>query len=813
MILSRTKIINTFFFLAFIFLLQSCTEEKFLFAINRVKVKDYPVDTPFVYSNKINIDGKISGDEETRLQENLASYWADSLYARRVQKLGYRYILRNPPVFDSGSIRTTHDFMNSFLFSQGYFNAAISDSFYIDTVYKGKKPPQYRTTVEMNIDIGKRVIIDSFSYDLQDETLQRIAKNTAKTSKIEPGKTPYSKEVLGAELDRLVNIYRNRGYYLLERNNLAAVVDTGNISLLNLTVDPFEQVHVIEEAQQKKLEKPTATVTIQQRRLADTTNSNQDTSFLKRFYTGRVYYFPETYITEVPDTILNHIQNFRVQNFRSYSVYYRRGLFKPKMFRQLNFLRTERMYNDNLFYKTVNTLNQIGAWKQVDTRTIIRGDSLDIYYFLYPDRKQNISYNLEASRNTGDVLTSSNFFGLALNTTYRNRNVWRNAVQSSTSFVNGVELSLNQSQVQNNSLFQAFQISLGQTYSFPRAFIPFKIKRPGRFDFGRTVISANASYADRRDYFRLRSFVADYGYDWKKRNKVWQARFPNIELYSLDTLPRLVEAFEQNPFLRNSFNTGKVISARGSLIITYPGNTDVTNYVRFSSELSIPWLYKISDRIYQFVKAEAEYRKTINLHRTVLATRAFAGIGYNYHVSQSLGITLPFYKQFIAGGPNSMRAWGLRQLGLGSSLLSDTSSTFRDRYGDMQLEANVEYRYPIAHYSSLNLNGALFVDAGNIWNVRKDPNNPQSEFNINRLGKDIAIGVGTGLRFDFNYFLIRVDMGIKLKDPARLDNNGWLDIPNFTWRNTEFDRYDANGKLIGAKRNNYAIQLGIGLPF
>ena len=484
------------------------------------------------------------------------------------------------------------------------------------------------------------------------------------------------------------------------------------------------------------------------------------------------------------------------------------------MFRQFNYLHSERLYNDNLFYKTVTTLNQIGSWKQVDTRAVIRDDSVDIYYFLYPDRKQNISYNLEASRNTGDVLTSSNFFGLALNITHRNRNVWRNAVQSSTSFVNGVELAVLQpSQTQNNSLIQAFQISLGQTYSFPRAFIPFKIKRPGRFDFGRTVISGNASYADRKDYFRLRSLVANYGYDWKKKNKVWQTRFPNIELYSLDTLPLLIEAFKQNPFLRNSFNTGKIISARGSLIVTYAGKPNITNYARLSTELCLPWLNNINDKIYEFVKAEGEYRKTINLHKTVLATRAFAGVGYNYNVSPALGVTLPFYKQFIAGGPNSMRAWGLRQLGLGSSLLSDTSSTFRDRYGDMQLEANAEYRYPMVHYSSVKLNGAIFVDAGNIWNVRKDPNNPGSEFNIGRLGKDIAIGVGTGLRFDFNYFLIRLDMGIKLKDPARLENNGWLDIANFTWRNREFDKYDSEGNLIGAKRNNYALQLGIGLPF
>ena len=158
-----------------------------------------------------------------------------------------------------------------------------------------------------------------------------------------------------------------------------------------------------------------------------------------------------------------------------------------------------------------------------------------------------------------------------------------------------------------------------------------------------------------------------------------------------------------------------------------------------------------------------------------------------------------------------MRAWGLRLLGLGSSLLSDTSSAFRDRYGDMQLETNLEYRYPLMHFSSLDIKGALFTDVGNIWNLRTDPNNPLGVFSFSRLGQDIAIGVGTGVRFDFNFFLIRIDMGIKLKDPARLENNGWLDVANFTWRNREFTKYDAQGNLI--KRNNFAIQLGIGLPF
>ncbi len=786
--------------------ITSCTSEKVLF-FNSVKVKNYPVDTPFVYNNIINLNDNINKDEKTRLQENLVGFWADSLYARRVEKFGVFYTLKNPPVFDTSTISITRRFMNGYLFSQGYFNAFLSDTFYIDTFHKGNHPVQYRTTMTMNINPEKRVFIDSVAYNLNDTSLQNITNFFSKASLIKPNKTPYSKEILTAELDRLVALYRQRGYYLLQRDNFAAVVDTVNAALLKLTLDPFEQAELIQQAADKRNKNPTASVNIQQRRFADTTVNFNDTSFLKKFYVRQVNYFPEMRITDLPDSMLNNTTLFKELSAKGYNVFYHQGTFNPGIFRHYNYLRINRLYNDNQLYKTINTYSQTGAWRQVDTRIKIINDSLDVNYFLYPERKQNITYNLEASRNTGDILTASNFFGLALNITYKNRNVFRQAIQSSTSFTNGVEFSFKKQQT--NSLLQAFQISLGQTYSIPRLLVPFKILRLGRLDFGRTVISANASYSDRQDYFRIRSLVANYGYNWKLKNKVWQVRFPNIELYSLDTLPLLRQAFSDNPFLRNSFNTGYVVSALANLAITYNGKTNVTNYAGFSIEESgLPGFKSNNSKIYQYIKVAAESRKLITFSKTSIALRAFAGVGYNYNKSGRFGATLPFFKQFIAGGPNSMRAWALRQLGLGSSFLSDTASTFRDRYGDMQLEANAEYRYPIAHFTSVNVNGALFVDAGNIWNIRKDAANPNSQFDISRLGNDIAIGAGTGLRFDFHYFLIRIDAGLKVKDPARLANNGWISIKNFSWRNHEFEKPGQN-----LKRNNYAVQLGIGLPF
>jgi outer membrane protein insertion porin family len=317
----------------------------------------------------------------------------------------------------------------------------------------------------------------------------------------------------------------------------------------------------------------------------------------------------------------------------------------------------------------------------------------------------------------------------------------------------------------------------------------------------------------------LRSLVSDMSFAWRVKNKYWEWKVPNIELYSLDTLILLKQQFIENPFLRTAFNTGSIVSTMISFTSAYPSLKHATqsNYYHFAIEEAgglIGIIKPFHDKIYRYIKVEGDYRKSFNFPRTSFVMRAYAGVGYNYG---NEGYTLPFYKQFFAGGPNSMRAWQLRQLGLGSSLLSDTAGTkdnaFRERYGDMQLEGNLEYRYRIADFSSLKLGGAVFADIGNIWNIKKDTLNPLGVFDLSRLGKDIAIGIGTGLRFDFNYFLIRIDGGIKLKDPARQENNGWLDFANFTWKNHEYERKDDHGNVISPNRNNFAIQLGIGLPF
>ena len=166
---------------------------------------------------------------------------------------------------------------------------------------------------------------------------------------------------------------------------------------------------------------------------------------------------------------------------------------------------------------------------------------------------------------------------------------------------------------------------------------------------------------------------------------------------------------------------------------------------------------------------------------------------------------LPFFKQFFVGGPNSMRAWGLRQLGQGSSLLNDTSSSsFKDRFGDIKIEGNFEYRFNVYSSRVVKIGSALFADVGNVWNLKHNDANANSEFNFNRFYKDVAIAIGTGLRLDFTIFLVRLDVAYKLKDPAREYNDGWINL-----KTASLKEYRGNGVEV----KNIGFQLGIGLPF
>lgn len=790
----RPKLTIVYLLILFTVLISSCSEK------SRTFVRNYPKNRAFVYENSIDLRGNLFKDEKKRLLNQLPNYWDDSLKVRKIQIAGLFYKIKNPPVFDSANFYHSVKSMNEFLNSQGYYYANLSYNFLIDTV-----KDQIRSHVTMKIDPGKNITLDSISYDLKDSVLQQVTNSEIKETLLKQGQ-PYSKQIISSELNRLVNLYRRNGFYKFTREDIYALVDSTNQQLLQLIVDPFEQAKLLAAIEKNKRGNPKWDVSIERVESADS-------SKIFQYKVRNLYYYPETKITDIPDSLLLD-KSFKEYREKEAVMKYKEGKFIYKPLKEYTYIKKGDLYNEDKYYKTANGLSQLGTWQNVDVKTVIvNKDSLDFYYFLTPSIKQSFKIDLEGSRNTGDIATG-NLLGISTNLSYNNRNVWRRAIQSVATFRTGVELNILTSKSNQNNLIQSFFINAAHTYIFPRLILPFKrFKGIDELDNRRTLFTVSGGYIERRTFYSLRTLVTSWGYEWKKGNTIYLYKPLSIEINSLEKQDSLQSLLLRNPFLRSSFNEGNVVSQSLSInkTVVSKRNSNNSNYYRFGVEEAgglfglVPGL---QDKIYRYIKFETEYRHSMKFKKSELAYRAYGGYGYNYGKDSVFGTTLPFYKQFSGGGPNSMRAWTLRQIGLGSSPQSekDTSlNAYRDRFGDMQLEMNLEYRFLLASFGSLKIGSTLFTDIGNIWNTKKSSSfDSRTNFDISNFGNDIAIGVGTGLRFDMSYFLIRLDFAYKVKDPLRLANGGWMSVNNFNWTDIR-----ANGVSVP----NYALQLGIGLPF
>ena len=217
------------FFILLLAMISSCS------FLNKTTVKSYPLNKPFVYENKIILKGNIAKDEKIRLTEDLNNYWDDSLKVRKIQQFfGIKEKLKNPPVYDSINISRTIIAMNAYLNSQGYYYATFDDSVRVDTVND-----QLRAKLSMSINVGKNISIDSLSFDMGDTTLQKLTKEAEPNTLLKKG-TPYTKQVINSELDRLVSIYRQNGYYYFTREDFKNALITNNPNTISIAMNLYE---------------------------------------------------------------------------------------------------------------------------------------------------------------------------------------------------------------------------------------------------------------------------------------------------------------------------------------------------------------------------------------------------------------------------------------------------------------------------------------------------------------------------------------------------------------------------------------------
>jgi hypothetical protein len=421
---------------------------------------------------------------------------------------------------------------------------------------------------------------------------------------------------------------------------------------------------------------------------------------------------------------------------------------------------------------------------------------------LSPQARQFYQVEAEGTNNGGN-------FGIAGNLVYKNKNLFRGAESLNIRIKGGVEIQQNFSDTTYEStrqlaFFNAYEIGPEVSILFPRALWPFPMRNPRKVNNPTTTVSAGFNTQNRPEYFRqLVNLSYYYSIKTTKFNRFYfypaEINYLNVELDpAFDK--QLSEL--QDPSIRLGYSDQFIANGRISYLFNNQELNTRMNYCYFRVNLefagnSIYALSRLSGKepdsdnpvrlfnvpFAHYFRPDFDLRlyhpmKAVN---SLLVFRLASGLGFAYGNNKQL----PFEKSFFSGGPNEMRAWRTRQLGPGSS----TKDDFFERFGEMKITANSEFRFDIVR----KFKGAFFADAGNIWLIRNTIGREDGLFRLNSFLDQMALGAGAGIRFDLTFFIIRMDGAIRVIDPAKPLGERWT--------------------LGSNKLSDITFNFGIGYPF
>lgn len=481
--------------------------------------------------------------------------------------------------------------------------------------------------------------------------------------------------------------------------------------------------------------------------------------------------------------------------FNDVSISYPKTMkIRTKVLEELNTVKPGDLYSPDIVNNTYSRLSALRMFSSVNVGlTQVDTNKVNCNISLSQSKLQGFKVNLEASTN------STGLFGISPQLSYYHKNIFRGGEWLNLSFMGNFQFKFNDN-IRSNELGVAAGLSFPRFLLLPYRF--FKQAVP------RTEVNLSYNYQNRPEYTR-NIISTSYGYNGNVQNRFFYQVYPVqlniIKLFDMDE--NFYKSMEKDPFFRNAYQNHFDLGSGGTFY--YTTNPEATpkstyHYARLQIDIAGNLLSAFNGLMNtdangarmvwntpysQFVRGEVTLGKTWiwnNRYKHALATRFLVGIGYAYGNSSAL----PFEKHFYAGGSNSMRGWQARTVGPGTAPMDDFF-IIPNQTGDMRLEANVEYRFNLFW----NFYGAAFVDVGNVWTLAysDSEDSSQSQFRWNTFGKSLAANWGVGLRLDFDFLLIRVDMGLKIHDPAR--SQAWV-APN-KW----------------FKRDGYALHFGVGYPF
>jgi outer membrane protein insertion porin family len=738
-----------------------------------------------------------------------------------------RVIAEKPAIYDPKLKNATEESMTFFLQNKGYFNASV----FSDPDVRAKKK---KVSITYHVTPGPQFTIDTVSYYSSDSTVNALLQKIAPNGLLKRGSGIEGK-LYEQEKKRITTYLRNHGYAFFYSN-----------FILPLEAD--------------------TTIKSKQAAISLEVAAPYGDSIHQAYKIGDI----DVYMDYLPgqeeccllDTLINGVriqtslQDFNVDPQTIYDAIY---IAQGQLFSQANLDKTNQQ------------LTSLGVHRYVRLKQLVdtsRQNILNIRIELTPHKKIELGFDVEFNFASRNASGAGNLIGLTASPSLRNRNLIKGAELLVTNFSAGVEFSPSPTDIAAGNFWNTVDLRLQSSLYVPR-FGDYlglwktmsRIKKPkdvsedapntfyeDMVENAVTRFSANYNYLLVRDFYQYDLFSATYGFDVQRgSNQRLIFNHVGIDYLFPETRPDFDAILAVNPFLANSFGeqlfASFVFRDLNYVYNSKPNKRGGSYYVGYNLELAGAELWA-GNKLYNALTSTSEtFRLRINNRapidfsqyiRTEIDIRRYwqqtpgksLALRLAFGIARPFGFTsdVPYVKQFFVGGPNSVRAWAPRGLGPGAfedPLSRDIDNNTRlYQTGDIKIEANLEYRFKIFWL----MEGALFLDAGNVWTIEQDTNRCGSQFLIspledecineegNRISflhepfyRQLAVGGGFGFRFDFSYFILRLDLATKLR-------HSYPYLPTADMTATEADYWFQDYKR-GFSWSKIAFNLGFGYPF
>lgn len=761
---STTKL----FALLGVLVLFSCSQVKFVpedkYLISKVEVE---VDNPQL--NKENVKSYVRQKENYKILGFLKFHlFLYNLSSKKKEEGWFKRIGEPPQIYDEALSLRSEDQLKQYANSKGYFRASVNSSVQL-------KEKKQKALLKYTLHTGEQYTIRKINYHINDSALQELYFSNTLKSQMTNG-DPFDIEKLEQHQVDIVKLFRNRGYFYFSKDDVKFVADSSAYNkqiLLDLIIRPARK------------------------------NQIDSAKIFQPFYLNHFYFsvLPgNSPVTMGRDSVEVFSDTLQWENSTLYQNNQVR--YPPALFKRTMQLQKGSLYNNSAVESAFTAFNRLRQFRFVDIQfkeIESRNDSnlLDAHIRLAPLSKQSTAFDLEGTNTAGN-------FGVAGNVTYQHRNLFRGAEIFEVKFRGAME-RLQHLVGEQANYFNTREFGLESSVMIPKLLGPGSFI--GNFEkfLPKTVVTLGYNYQMRPEYTRTIANLK-FGYDWKSTEDmrhIWNVfDYNKVNVYEFD--PDFIAGI-RDLYIRSSFTDHLILATNYSMIYNNQRASKLKNYtyVRFSIESSGNLLWALSkignkskqqevdslgnvtaqyyqvlsNRFAQYIKSDIEVSRGLKIDDySSLVGRAFLGVGMPYGNFD----VLPFEKKYFTGGANGIRAWPVRSLGPGSYRASPED--YPNQTSDIKIEANVEYRFNLIGF----VEGALFLDAGNIWAINLKDNREGAVFKFNRFYKQVALGTGAGLRFDLNYFVFRLDLGMKLRDPSEPINKGWI-IGNRRLQGSDFN--------------------------